>query len=123
MFIMKSKKLSIKNNKINLLKELLLVKDTGYIHSLSLRIDNRCKVTYDPDTITFKQDIADVDVNAQSYSIDDIDLIPEYNSITIVFYSDVSMNTMRNIVEHASKTYNCECKLLGGNRLDFINFK
>lgn len=125
MFIMKNKKSHIQTNKVNLLKELLLVKDSGYLTSISLCLDNRLKIIYDPDSLMFKQEILDVtySVDSKSYDIDELDKIPEYSLISILFDSDVSKNTVVDIINYVSQKYKCKCKLYHGNKLDIWKFE
>lgn len=122
---MKNKKSHIQTNKVNLLKELLLVKDSGYLTSISLCLDNRLKIIYDPDSLMFKQEILDVtySVDSKSYDIDELDKIPEYSLISILFDSDVSKNTVVDIINYVSQKYKCKCKLYHGNKLDIWKFE
>ena len=113
----------IKNNKLNIINEFILAKDSGFIEKISMKLDDHTQVYFDPDTITFKQETVENFQIVSKNKIENSDELPNYRSLHIKFVDNIDLDILKDVGEHCMSTYNCTYSIYKSKNLVLKEFK
>lgn len=110
----------------NLLKELIVVRQKGFIQKLELLLsEDLGKIRYDELAATFSSEFFSPMIEVEKKTTEwEIQTLPKYKSIHLIFSSKVNSNQVQRVSEHICKKYNCRSVFYPSfpQKVDLIGF-
>ena len=111
------------NRQKQIISELLKARDNGFIDRIDVVLEEKsARIIYDPDAAMFKNEWSDIQMLNDPSHVNDLEELPNYKSLYVIFSSNVLQKTVQKIADYVSNTYQCK-HTIHQLRVDFFEFK